>query len=166
MLKYNIMKRIFQKPNTLMYRLENLIYFWWEKSFVRFLIVGGLNTALGYFTTMLLRYTVFFDDPKWTLIPNLIEQVDGANTVMFLLLFPVSYTLQARLAFRTKWQWQRLLLYPLSSIPNYVLQQGFIFIFESVLGLLPAIAYALAAVLAIPIMFFVIRFFVKANPKQ
>jgi putative flippase GtrA len=165
MLKYNIMKRIFQKPNTLMYRLEDLIYFWWEKSFVRFLIVGGLNTALGYLTTMLLRYTIFFDNPKWIIIPeNLV--FDKPNTIMFLLLFPISYSLQARLAFRTKWQWQRLLLYPLSSIPNYVIQQGFIFIFDSVLGLLPAITYALAAVLAIPIMFFVIRFFVKANPKQ
>jgi putative flippase GtrA len=152
--------RIFKNENRLMYRLESIFWFWWEKSFVRFLLVGGLNTGLGYITTLLLRYTWFLQDPKWVIIAGQIE-IDAANTVMFLLLFPVSYTLQARLAFRSPWKWQRLLVYPLSSIPNYLIQQGFIFLFESIFGLTPAIAYALAAIFAIPLMFFVIRFLVK-----
>lgn len=151
-----------KKSSALSFR--KLFKFWWEKSFIRFLLVGGVNTTLGYLTTLGLRYTVFVQDPKWILLPEFIE-LDGANTVMFLLLFPVSYSLQACLAFRSKWQWQRMLIYPLTSIPNYLIQQGMIFFFETGLRLMPAIAYALAAVFAIPVMFFVIRVFVKTPTK-
>jgi putative flippase GtrA len=154
--------RLFKNPKSLFYRLEYIFWQFWEKSFFRFLLVGGINTVLGYLTTLLLRYTWFINDPKWVIFDGLFE-FDVANTIMFLLLFPVSYTLQALFAFRTKWQWQRLLLYPLSSIPNYLIQQGFIFVFETVLGIPPTITYALAAILAIPLMYFVIKFLVKPS---
>jgi putative flippase GtrA len=151
---------IFKKPQTTFYRLEAIFWQLWDQSFFRFLVVGGINTALGYLTTLLLRYTLFIENPKWVIIPQMFE-IDVANTVMFLLLFPVSYTLQALLAFKTPWRWSRLFLYPLSSIPNYLIQQGFIFLFETVLGLPPTISYALSAIFAIPLMYVVIRFLVK-----
>ncbi|MFZ9781842.1 MAG: GtrA family protein [Bacilli bacterium] len=157
--------KIFTKPNTFLYRIEKLAWQFWEKPFIRFLFVGGVNTVLGYLTTLLLRYTLFITDPKWILFPGLVE-IDASNTVMFLLLFPVSYTLQALLAFRQRWQWQRLLVYPFTSIPNYLLQQGFIFVFENLFSLPPTISYALSAILPIPLMFFVIRFFVTTQKTQ
>jgi putative flippase GtrA len=157
--------KIFTKPNTFLYRMETLGWQLWEKAFIRFLFVGGINTALGYLTTLMLRYTLFVTDPKWILLPDWVE-IDAANTVMFLLLFPVSYSLQAILAFRQRWQWRRLLVYPFTSIPNYLLQQGFIFVFENLFRLPPTITYALSAILPIPLMFFVIRFFVTSKKTQ
>lgn len=149
---------LFKKEGTLLYRLEAWAWSLLDIPFIRFLVAGGLNTALGYITTLLLRYTVFMDEPKWMLPFDL--ELDGANTVMFLLLFPVSYTIQALFAFRTTWSWKRLMLYPLSSIPNYVIQQSFIFILESVLKFPPEISYALSAMAAIPIMYIVIKLLV------
>ena len=149
---------IFKKEGTQLNRLEARAWSLLDHSFIRFLLAGGLNTALGYGTTLLLRYTVFVNEPKW-ILPFGFE-LDGANTVMFLLLFPVSYTIQALFAFRTTWSWKRLFLYPLSSIPNYVIQQSFIFIFESVLMVPPEISYALSAIAAIPIMYVIIKLLV------
>jgi putative flippase GtrA len=149
---------LFKKEGTLLYRLEAWAWSLLDIPFIRFLVAGGLNTALGYITTLLLRYTVFVNEPKW-ILPFGFE-LDGANTVMFLLLFPVSYTIQALFAFRTTWSWKRLMLYPLSSIPNYVIQQSFIFILESVLKFPPEISYALSAIAAIPIMYIVIKLLV------
>ena len=149
---------IFKKEGTQLNRLEARAWSLLDHSFIRFLLAGGLNTALGYGTTLLLRYTVFVNEPKW-ILPFGFE-LDGANTVMFLLLFPVSYTIQALFAFRTAWSWKRLFLYPLSSIPNYVIQQSFIFIFESVLMVPPEISYALSAIAAIPIMYVIIKLLV------
>lgn len=154
---------LFKNPNSLLYRIEKLFWTLWDKAFVRFLVVGGLNTVLGYITTLLLRYTLFIEQPKWILIQSLIE-FDAANTVMFIILFPVSYSLQAWFAFRTQWTWKRLIVYPLTSIPNYLIQQACIFLFEDLIGIQPIIAYALSAILPIPIMFFVVRFFVT-SPK-
>jgi putative flippase GtrA len=127
-------------------------------------VVGGINTALGYLLTLLLRFGLFSEDPKWVLLPKILE-FDVSNTIMFMLLFPVSYTLQAVLAFRQKWQWRRLVIYPLSSIPNYLLQQGFILLFETVLGIPYIIAYGLAAILPIPLMYVVIKYLIGQTKK-
>ncbi|HAK05455.1 MAG TPA: hypothetical protein DCM23_01985 [Firmicutes bacterium] len=163
-------KRIFKNETSFFGKLETLIRTLWEKSFVRFVVVGGFNTLLGIIVTYILRYS--FDvligyNPKWDFVflwfLNL--QIDIPGLIMFVALLPVSYTTQAIWAFRTKWSLKRLAIYPLSSIPNFILQQGFIYLFEIVLGVNPYISYALAAILPIPIMFFIIRFLVKPNKK-
>jgi putative flippase GtrA len=155
---------LFKKETTLGYHLESFFWKLWEQSFFRFLVVGGINTALGYLLTLLLRFGLFSEDPKWVLLPKILE-FDVSNTIMFMLLFPVSYTLQAVLAFRQKWQWRRLVIYPLSSIPNYLLQQGFILLFETVLGIPYIIAYGLAAILPIPLMYVVIKYLIGQTKK-
>jgi putative flippase GtrA len=149
---------IFKKEGTFFHRIEAWGWSLLDLPFIRFLIAGGLNTALGYGTTLLLRYTVFIDHPKWILPFG--GEIDAPNTIMFLLLFPVSYTIQALFAFKTTWSWKRLLLYPLSSIPNYGIQQTLIYIFESVFGIPFEFSYALSAVFAIPLMFVIIKFLV------
>jgi putative flippase GtrA len=155
---------LFKKETTLGFKLESMFWQLWEQSFFRFLVVGGINTALGYLLTLLLRFGFFSQDPKWVLLPDVLE-FDVSNTIMFMILFPVSYSLQAVLAFRQKWQWRRLVIYPLSSIPNYLLQQGFILLFETVLGITYIIAYGLAAILPIPLMYVVIKYLIGQTKK-
>ena len=159
------MKHVFfKKETTLGYKLESMYWRLWEQSFFRFLVVGGLNTALGYTLTLLLRLGFFFENPKWILLPNTLE-FDVSNTVMFMILFPVSYSLQAVLAFRQPWRFRRLAIYPLSSIPNYLLQQGFILLFEIGFNVPYIITYALAAILPIPLMYLVVKILVT-NAKK
>jgi glucose-6-phosphate-specific signal transduction histidine kinase len=127
-------------------------------------VVGGINTMLGYLLTLILRFAFFSEEPKWILITSILE-FDVSNTFMFLILFPLSYTLQAVLAFRQPWKWRRLLVYPVSSIPNYLLQQGFILLFETGLNIPPILAYGLAAILPIPLMYLVVKYLVSNNKK-
>jgi hypothetical protein len=94
-----------------------------------------------------------------------ILEFDVSNTVMFMVLFPLAYTLQAVLAFRQPWRLTRLMIYPLSSIPNYLLQQGFILLFETGLTVPFIFAYGLAAILPIPIMYFIVKFLIGTNKK-
>ncbi len=155
---------MFKKQTTLGDKVESIFWKLWEQSFFRFLLVGGLNTALGYVLTLILRLGFFSENPKWILLPNILE-FDVSNTVMFLMLFPVSYTLQAVYAFRQPWRFRRLMIYPLSSIPNYLLQQGFILLFETALSIPYIIAYGLAAILPIPLMYIVVKFLVGQSKK-
>lgn len=155
---------LFKKETTLGYKLESIFWKFWEQSFFRFLVVGGVNTALGYLLTLFLRLSLFSEVPKWVLLPNVLE-FDVSNTVMFIILLPLAYTLQAVFAFRQPWRFRRLMIYPLSSIPNYLLQQGFILLFETVLSIPYIIAYGLAAILPIPLMYIVVKFLVGQSKK-
>jgi putative flippase GtrA len=155
---------LFKKETTLGYKLESIFWIFWEQSFFRFLVVGGVNTVLGYLLTLLLRFGLFSEDPKWVLFPNILE-FDVSNTVMFIVLFPVAYTFQAVFAFRQPWRFRRLMIYPLSSIPNYLLQQGFILLFETGLSMPYIFAYGLAAILPIPLMYIVVKFLVGQSKK-
>lgn len=152
------------KKTTRIKKIEILFLKFWKLDFFRFLLVGGINTVLGFIMTLLLRVLFFNDNPKVNLL-GLIE-FDLANTWMYLLLFPISYTLQALITFRTQWSWKRLIQYPLSSIPNYGLNQLFIFIFETVLTLPFILSYGLSAVLPIPIMYIIIKFLVVGFKKK
>jgi putative flippase GtrA len=113
---------------------------------------------------LVLRFGLFAEDPKWELLPNIIE-FDVSNTVMFIVLFPVAYTFQAVFAFRQPWRFRRLMIYPLSSIPNYLLQQGFILLFETGLSMPYIFAYGVAAILPIPLMYLVVKFLVGQSKK-
>ena len=59
----------------------------------------------------------------------------------FVCLLPVAYTLQAKISFQTKWEWRRLAVYPLSSIPNFICQELFIWLFEVVLHVNSCLLY-------------------------
>lgn len=155
---------LFKKETTLGYKLESIFWKFWEQSFFRFLVVGGVNTALGYLLTLFLRLSLFSEVPKWVLLANVLE-FDVSNTVMFIILLPLAYTLQAVFAFRQPWRFRRLMIYPLSSIPNYLLQQGFILLFETALSIPYIIAYGLAAILPIPLMYIVVKFLVGQSKK-
>jgi putative flippase GtrA len=151
---------IFRKEGTTLNRLEAWAWSLLKYSFFRFLLAGGLNTILGFVTTLMLRLTLFREVPKWGII-------DWSNTLMFIILFPVSYTIQVLFTFRTTWTFKRLLMYPLSSLPNYFIQQGFILLFEGVFEWPYVISYALSAIAAIPVMFLIVRYLVvEKKPSQ
>ncbi|MFZ7131640.1 MAG: GtrA family protein [Eubacteriales bacterium] len=136
-----------------MNNLKDKILFLLDKEFVRFLIVGGLNTIIGYTVTLILYMGLKMD-------------YRAAQLVNFMICFPIAYTLQALYAFRTKWSFKRFLIYPFSSLPNYILQFTTLLICVEIFGVIEYIAYLISYIVPIPIMFFVIRFLVKPWSKK
>ena len=145
------MKSFFKQIMTIIPKL-------WSLNFIRFLFIGGINTILGFVLTIILRELFFSSSAKWMVLGFI--EFDLANSVMYVMLFPISYTLQALVTFRTRWSLKRLIRYPISSIPNYALNQVFIFLFETLWSFSVVVSYGLSAILPIPIMFIIIKLLV------
>lgn len=159
----------------------------WEKEAIRFVVIGGLNTVAGILVTWLIRYLfttwnwdtelfvvyyrhaehlIYFRTSTIDTTDTRLLYVDVPYVVNFVLLLPFAYTTQTKFAFRTPWSWGRFARYPISSIPNLVLTSLFICLFAGVIGLSAQLSYVLAPILALPIMFFIIRFLVKPIKKR
>lgn len=124
-----------------------------QGSFFRFLLVGAVNTAVGYTMTLILHYGLGMDYRL-------------AQVLNFLICFPLAYTLQSVLAFRTTLSWKKLLRYPLSSLPNFALQ---LFTTVVIVGLFDApkfIAYLFSYIVPIPIMYFVVKYLVSDDQSK
>lgn len=155
-----------EKKSTLISKIKKL----WENDKIRFLFTSGFNTVIGTLLSLLFSYLLL---NVWKSSENVVIWFFKLNlplTISFILAFPVSYTTQTLIAFRQEWKLKKLLIFPLSSIPNYILQQIFYFIWKAIFslftlsaGLIDKILYILAPLSALPIMYFVIRFIVKTK---
>lgn len=170
-----------EKKQGFLSKIINLIRILWEKESIRFIFVGGLNTLVGVIVTFIFRHIfessnidpeifVLYYQKGLGLTYNDLSGVEGVVEVLyvdipylinFIGLLPFAYTTQTLIAFRTKWSFKRFLRYPLSSIPNLILTSLLICLFSGILGINPYISYILAPVVALPAMFFIIRFLVK-----
>jgi len=167
------MNKIFKNEKSFFGKIEALFWKLYQKESFRFLIAGGLNTLLGTVGAILLR--LVFDANNWNAkIPfdfltniGLVEpNMDIPYLIVFVAFLPIAYTLQAKISFQTKWEWKRLAIYPLSSIPNFICQELFIYIFEVLLHVNPSVSYVLSPICSLPIMFFIIRVLVKPFKKN
>jgi hypothetical protein len=160
--------RIFKNEQSLLGKLEAFYWKIWEIPGFRFIVIGGINTLVGLIVGILLRF--LFEDVwgityKWAFLK---ATIDIPYLIMFGLLFSYSYFMNAKFVFRTPWKLSRNFLYLLSSIPNFLLQQLFIWIFEDLLGLPYWWAYILASLCPLPIMYFINKVLVvpKKKPKK
>lgn len=167
------MNKIFKNENSFFGKIEKFFWALYEKEPFRFLIAGGINTVLGIVASILFRllFKAAGWDPKISFdflekIGLVAPNMDIPYLIAFVLLLPVAYTLQAFISFRTKWSFMRFLIYPISSIPNFICQELFIWLFEVVLKLPSSVSYFLAPICSLPIMFFIIRFLVKPLKKK
>ena len=167
------MNKIFKNEKSIFGKIEKLFWRLYEKEPFRFLIAGGINTVLGIVVAILFR--LLFNACGWNpKIPfDFLENIglvapnmDIPYLISFVLLLPVAYTLQAFISFQTKWSFLRFLIYPISSIPNFICQELFVWLFEVVLNLPSSVSYFLAPICSLPIMFFIIRFLVKPFKKK
>lgn len=167
------MNKIFKNEDSFFGKLEKIFWRFYEKEPFRFLIAGGINTVLGIVVAILFRwlFNAFSWDPKisFEFLENIglvAPNIDIPYLIAFVLLLPVAYTLQVFISFQTKWSIKRFLIYPISSIPNFICQELFVWLFEVVLKLPSSVSYILAPICSLPIMFFIIRFLVKPLKKK
>ena len=159
------MNKIFKNESSFLGKFESFCWKMWEKEPIRFLFVGGFNALISLILTYILRYS--FDNflqwnPKFVINENIsLLSFDIPFIIAFVIGIPIAYSTQTLVAFRTKWSWVRLARYPLSSIPNFILQLAGICLFEAILSIPYVFSYVLAQFVALPIMFFIVKFLVK-----
>ena len=145
--------------------MKNLLKRIFSLEFLRFILIGIINT----FSTTL--FASLLDGRMNDKLAFVIGYVIG---------IVISFFLNTFFTFREKPTWSKALRFPLTSIPNFLFQFFFVFLFIDVLGISswPAvesiaqilsvsaqelsntIAYMFAAVIALPVTFIFMRAFV------
>ena len=170
------MNKIFKNENSFFGKIEKLFWKIYGIESMRFLFWGGINTLFTYILTQIFKYGIF-DPLKWNETPFfanssnafLIEIGNKFNLpyiIAFVISIPFSYTTNALFAFKQEWKLVRLARYPLSSIPNFILNLLGIWLFYIIWGWPYFLATLLAAVVPLPVMFFVNKILVSPIKKK
>ena len=167
------MNKIFKNENSFFGRIEKFFWTCYSKEPLRFLFWGGINSLVTILNTYWIRalFNVCswpikaFENSSNEMLVIIGNKFDWPFIIAFIIGIPIAYTTHALFSFKQKWSIVRLLRYPLSSIPNFILQLFAIWLFEVVLAINPYITYVLAAIVPLPIMFFVNKFLVTPLKK-
>ena len=151
------MNKIF-KEKSLFGKIESLFWFCYNKEPLRFIFWGGINTVITLILTILLNQV--FMEVEWS--SKLFgRSIDLPFIICFIIGIPIAYTTHTLFTFKVKWKWNRLARYPLSSIPNFILQSSCIYIFGEILKLNFNLTYLISALLPLPIMFIINKFLIN-----
>ena len=115
-----------------------------KKDFILFVVIGGINTL----TTIVLS----------ALLADLLG-VNLAYVVGYLAGFLVSYLLNSRFTFCEKLAWDKLIKYAVATVPNFLIQNGVVFLCFNILQWHNIIASVLAAAIGVPVTFILQKFF-------
>jgi putative flippase GtrA len=148
--------------NSLTSYIDKTIKWLLKSELGRFLVGGGVNTLMG---GILIPF-VMKEGLGLTNFTFLTLTLDLPLTIGYLIWFSFAYLINIKFVFKSRFEVRRYLLYPLTQIPNYIINQIFVYIFLTLLALPSIIAYGLSAVLAVPIMFVIVRVIVKTKPKD
>ena len=85
--------------------------------------------------------------------------VNVAYVVGYLAGFLVSYLLNSRFTFLEKLSWGKLVKYAVATVPNFLIQNGVVFLVYNILDWHHLIASVLAAAIGVPVTFILQKFF-------
>ena len=122
-------------------KIKNLFL---KKDFIIFVAIGVINTL----TTIVL--SALFAD---------LLGVNVSYVVGYLAGFLVSYLLNSRFTFCEKLAWNKLVKYAIATVPNFLIQNGVVFLVYNILGWHHLIASVLAAAIGVPVTFILQKFF-------
>lgn len=115
-----------------------------DRAFVVFVLIGMVNVATG------IGFASFW---------SLFLQANLAFVVGYAMSLTISYLLNSAFAFQESLAWEKYLRFCLSYVPNFLIQNLIVFFVYNLAGGPKIAAYALAALLAVPITFLMIKFF-------
>ena len=115
-----------------------------SREFILFLFVGGVNTLNG---------VVF----SW--LYSLVLGANAAFVAGYLTSLSIAYILNSLIIFRNKLNFTKYIKFCISYIPNFIIQNAAVLVFFNLLGWNKLIAYALAAIVGIPITFLAVKLF-------
>lgn len=116
--------------------------------FLTYAIVGTVNTVNGIILALI--YSNFFDEN----LSFIFGYITG-------LLF--SYILNSIVTFKQSLSFKKFIKYVISYIPNFLIQNIAVVVFYNILGWYKLVAYSLAAVVAVPITFLLMKYFTFGN---
>ena len=133
-------------------RVQKLIKMVFDREFLSFVFIGGINTVNGVLFSCL--YSLLFD-------PNI------AFAVGYITSLAISYLLNSFLTFKETLGFVKFLKFAISYIPNFIIQNIIVFIVYNLLHLDKLIAYILAGIVGIPVTFLMMKFFAfKKTPRS
>ena len=126
--------------------LPELRRHFWSRSFLIFLLIGGINT---FDCTILASFLI------WT-------GIDGnlAFNIGYITSNIIAYWLNSIFLFPEPLRLARYGRFFLSYIPNYLIQNIIVFMVYNLLGLPSVVSFLLAAVTGLPVTFLLVKLFV------
>ncbi len=121
------------------------------REFMSFLIVGGINTISNIiFSTI---YSIFIPNTTIAFFPGYIT----SNVV--------SYLLNSKLTFNERLGFIKFIKFFISYIPNFIIQTVIVWLFDNFIHGPSIIAYALAAIIGVPVTFVFMKIFTFRKEK-
>ena len=114
-----------------------------SREFFQFLVVGVINAANG---------TLF----GWLF--SLILPVNAAFVCGYAVALTIAYFLNTFWIFRQKLSVKKFVLFCVSYIPNFIIQNGLVFLLYNLAHLNRVLVFALSALIAVPITFLCVKF--------
>lgn len=131
-------------------KFKNIFF---KKDFLIFILIGVINTLNGILFSLL--YTDVFK-----------MQTNVAFVVGYISSLIISYILNSKLTFKDSLSFSKLIKFSISYIPNFIIQNICVYIIYNVLKFDKIIAFAVAAIIGIPITFVILKFFAFKNKKN
>lgn len=122
---------------------------WPSARFARFLVVGGVNTVLGYALYLAFERLL---DYRW------------AYTLSYALGIAISYVLNARFVFRQPLSWRRMLAFPAVYVVQYAAGIVLLWLLVERLGLPREIAPLAVVAATIPLTYATSRLVLTRRP--
>ena len=130
--------------------MEKAKRYFFSFEFLRFLVIGGINTLNG----------VVFSYLFSRILPAQIAFWCG-----YLLSLTISYLLNSVITFHERLGFSKMLRFFVSYIPNFLIQNVVVYLVHGVFGQTELTAYILAAVIGIPVTFLLLKLFAFRKKK-
>jgi putative flippase GtrA len=116
--------------------------------FIRFIIVGGVNTLLSY--VIYVSFLLFLPYPV-------------AYTLAYIIAIFISYYLNTKFVFKRKARLSKALQFPLVYLAQYLVGFGSLYILVEILSVSEFIAPVLVVMITIPVTFILSRLIIKGH---
>lgn len=113
-------------------------------NFIIFVIIGVVNTFNGVWISYLL---------------SLLFDANLSFVIGYIISLGIAYVLNSIFNFKQKLAFVRFIKFAVSYIPNFIIQNVVVIIIYNILGWHKLIAYALAAIIGIPVTFLILKLF-------
>lgn len=131
---------------------KNIISMLWSREFMMFVIIGVINTFNGIVLSWI--YSLF------------IKNANLAFAVGYVTSTVISYLLNSKFTFLERLSIKRYLKFFVSYIPNFIIQNAAVILFYNILALNKLFAYAIAAVIGVPLTFVFMKVFTFNKKKE
>ncbi len=113
-------------------------------NFIMFVVIGVINTLNSVWISYLL---------------SLVLDANLSFVVGYIISLGIAYILNSVFNFKQKLAFIRFIKFAISYIPNFIIQNVVVIIIYNIIGWHKLIAYALAAIIGIPVTFIILKLF-------